>query len=1137
MSKKLILLPLGVFLVLAVALVASGERSAIDIPKPVGPLQFSPEKAACTMTKTSGTVTGYYPAWVQGERVVTYYDPANFCAAPLYPLELTTFYFVLYDDGAGVQWPVVMDIVVYEADLSDPTCPVPGTELCRFSHSCTQADFDQVIGSVSFPTPCCITGPVFVGVEYADPGNGPFPSLLFDDNAAPASCDNYDYYNSQWYEWYSVWNPVVGYPLFWVDGETNSSVCGACTWAPGDDHKMHFPQLPNETGWDVMATFPQTLAEDWQCSETGWVKDIHFWGSWKDDLIDNILFFQIAIYSDIPADPPQVPYSHPDQILWEAQIGDYEAVPIDPGTMEGWYDPATEEVLWNNHQSYFQYNICLPEQQWFWQEAGTIYWLEITAVLPDGSAALWGWKSTNDHFNDDAVWTDATGIPWQEVWEPAEPLVNDFHITMDPNGFFVGGGGTGAYGNGWYYYELDEWWNIWYYDHPLDPERRKIGFIEFDIYPLDPGLPQSFEIAVNWSTDQWANPNDPPLPGDDGFVGRQSLLIFNGQIEPGHYRLPYEIPDYNPEWVSVDVRGYNFEIPLGIIQHECQGSMDLSFVITGGPDETGACCFDDGSCLTTTATDCANQGGTFQGVGTVCLGDGNGNFIDDACEGVVQSGACCYQDGTCVTTTSAACAASGGSYQGGGTYCLGDTSPANGIDDACETGPFGACCFADGSCNVLSALDCGNQGGTYMGDGTLCLGDNDGNNIDDACEMGACCYNNGTCAMLTANDCANSGGVFAGNGSVCLGDGNGNLIDDACEGAYPVGACCMTDGSCVSTTAIICAMNNGTYKGDGTSCLGDNNSNGIDDICEYPQELKWIQQPDLSPTGIDVNATAPLILADDFLCTQAGPVFEIHVWGSWLNDFVPEDPANVAFTLSIHSDIPADPPNQPFSMPGPMIWMRTFAPGEFLVAPYAVELEESWYDPAQAFYLPFGDTQCWHYIFHLDPGEFIQEGNAANPIVYWLDVQAMPQAGGAQFGWKTSLEHWNDDATWGMGEEPYPGPWNELRYPDGHPLHPESIDLSFAIYGEVEQPCDCEPGKVDGDDKIDLLDILYLIDYKFKHGPAPIPYDTCSGDVNCDCVVNLLDILYMIEYKFKHGPAPCDCTTWVTNCDWPLRKD
>jgi len=60
-------------------------------------------------------------------------------------------------------------------------------------------------------------------------------------------------------------------------------------------------------------------------------------------------------------------------------------------------------------------------------------------------------------------------------------------------------------------------------------------------------------------------------------------------------------------------------------------------------------------------------------------------------------------------------------------------------------------------------------------------------------------------------------------------------------------------------------------------------------------------------------------------------------------------------------------------------------------------------------------------------------------------------------------------------------------------------------------------GDVNGDQSVNLLDILFLIDYKFKNGPAPDPIE--AADVNGDLKVDLLDILYLIDYKFKQGPA------------------
>ena len=51
-------------------------------------------------------------------------------------------------------------------------------------------------------------------------------------------------------------------------------------WDPEDGHKMHFPQLPDPNGYDVSA---YCLTDDWTCSETGPVTDIHFWGSCQGD--------------------------------------------------------------------------------------------------------------------------------------------------------------------------------------------------------------------------------------------------------------------------------------------------------------------------------------------------------------------------------------------------------------------------------------------------------------------------------------------------------------------------------------------------------------------------------------------------------------------------------------------------------------------------------------------------------------------------------------------------------------------------------------------------------------------------------------------------------------------------------------
>ena len=239
---------------------------------------------------------------------------------------------------------------------------------------------------------------------------------------------------------------------------------------------------------------------------------------------------------------------------------------------------------------------------------------------------------------------------------------------------------------------------------------------------------------------------------------------------------------------------------------------------------------------------------------------------------------------------------------------------------------------------------------------------------------------------------------------------------------------------------------------------------------------KWEQLPDTSNTGFDVSAFnnpqyPPVVLADDFLCTETGPIMQIVVYASWYHDVLPYgDPRNVYFTLSIHSDIPdPDGPGPEFSKPGDLLWIGS---PTFQVEPYAVGLEEGWFEPPD-YYTPYpdGDTICWKYTFELDSTEFIQQGTPEMPVVYWLDVQAYTEDLGAFFGWKTTLNHWNDDAVWANGIDDFqaqPLPWNELRYVYPHPYEGQSIDLAFEIWGKPghEPLWDCEqyppPSKTGG---------------------------------------------------------------------------
>ena len=68
----------------------------------------------------------------------------------------------------------------------------------------------------------------------------------------------------------------------------------------------------------------------------------------------------------------------------------------------------------------------------------------------------------------------------------------------------------------------------------------------------------------------------------------------------------------------------------------------------------------------------------------------------------------------------------------------------------------------------------------------------------------------------------------------------------------------------------------------------------------------------------------------------------------------------------------------------------------------------------------------------------------------------------------------------------------------------------------------CPCGDVNCDGLVNILDIVYLINYKYKEGTAPDPIN--RADVNCDDEIDILDIIYLSNYKYKDGPDPCPCS-------------
>jgi hypothetical protein len=224
-------------------------------------------------------------------------------------------------------------------------------------------------------------------------------------------------------------------------------------WNPGDPYKMHFPQLPDLTGWDVAVQTaspppPAAVADDWLCTASGPVSDIHIWFSMRGDVgpaltLNSLMAF--SIWSDVPATSGQ--FSRPGTLLW-SQIfspANFTIRPYAAGN-QGWYDPNQGLVVPNDHQQVWQLNLTGIANP-FMQQQGTTYWLGVN-FEPGVWGGEPGWKTSVDHYNDSAVWWDFTNSTWNKLVDPVTgqgPIDMAFVITTIPEpgclSLFVLGGG------------------------------------------------------------------------------------------------------------------------------------------------------------------------------------------------------------------------------------------------------------------------------------------------------------------------------------------------------------------------------------------------------------------------------------------------------------------------------------------------------------------------------------------------------------------------------------------------------------------------------------------------------------------------------------------------------------------------
>jgi hypothetical protein len=266
-------------------------------------------------------------------------------------------------------------------------------------------------------------------------------------------------------------------------------------------------------------------------------------------------------------------YSQPSDLLWEKYVPISEidvtvCGPVEEG--QGWFDPYFEWWNYPDHYYYYRYDYFIPIEEAFFQLEGCIYWLDIKADIQDGDPyeyPWWGWKTSEMHWNDDAVWKYKYYVPELE-WGDWE-LIADYNLPQKgyPETWYYASLGLSAYDGeivqfAWRYISDDEY-ACWIDD--VDVGTISEGFE----WPPEPGLPAGWTQqnvdggSHQWESDTykefngfqsaacyWDRPNDDWLISPQTTLGTGDSLRF-WYLWDDYWDIHFEVYIRVGEWVDV----------------------------------------------------------------------------------------------------------------------------------------------------------------------------------------------------------------------------------------------------------------------------------------------------------------------------------------------------------------------------------------------------------------------------------------------------------------------------------------------------------------------------------------------------------------------------------------------------------
>ncbi len=195
---------------------------------------------------------------------------------------------------------------------------------------------------------------------------------------------------------------------------------------------LKWQQLPDlgPTSMVVFAQWPPAVAtgvvaaNDFPCTVTGPITEIHVWGGWYQDYVPADLTFVLSIHDNVPV--ARGGGGGPGDLLWMREFSQVEftAQPY-ANVLEGFYDPSGDYYEPGTDTICWEYIFYVPAGEQFTQ-LGTVgspitYWLDVQALPAE--EAYFGWKTTTlaDQWSSMSFWTEGSepaAGPWAPLFYP-----------------------------------------------------------------------------------------------------------------------------------------------------------------------------------------------------------------------------------------------------------------------------------------------------------------------------------------------------------------------------------------------------------------------------------------------------------------------------------------------------------------------------------------------------------------------------------------------------------------------------------------------------------------------------------------------------------------------------------------------